>query len=440
MIFLQSIGTIIMNSFVRFPVELLIAEVPFLFWKQRRKGAGIRFPFALLLYFLSCGCWNTLIQAVIAACGHTFFFNFLLYLGWAILSAIPILLIYDFEPMELLFTVASGYAAEHICFALTLIFLWYSGIDAGTLFGNYLLFHYVTYILWDVILYYGLVKQNRDKDRFRARDFRIAILGFVVMVAAIGLSVNYSYREPSVITCVVCPAYSSLCCILVLCMEYYVLREDRMKEEQQMMEQLLQISDSSQKSSKEAIDIINIKCHDLKHQIRHLAQLEDSGERQAYIQEVQQAVSIYDATYHTGCEPLDYVLREKTLISNEYHVAFSCLVDGALLGFISPADIYALFGNALDNALNRVIQEKEEERIISLHVLQQEDMILVHLENRCSSQPEFEDGLPLTDKADKSAHGFGVRSIRYLAEKYQGQVYMSVHDGKFFLDILFPKQ
>lgn len=66
------------------------------------------------------------------------------------------------------------------------------------------------------------------------------------------------------------------------------------------------------------------------------------------------------------------------------------------------------------------------------------DMVLIHLENQCSRIPEFQDGLPVTDKADKAAHGFGVRSIRYLVEKYQGEVLMRAADGRFCLDILMP--
>ena len=65
-------------------------------------------------------------------------------------------------------------------------------------------------------------------------------------------------------------------------------------------------------------------------------------------------------------------------------------------------------------------------------------MVLIHLENRCSREPEFVDGLPLTNKKDKNRHGFGVKSIRYIAEKYNGEVSMSVQNGRFCLDILLP--
>ena len=97
-------------------------------------------------------------------------------------------------------------------------------------------------------------------------------------------------------------------------------------------------------------------------------------------------------------------------------------------------------GNALDNALNRVLQEPEEQRIISLQIKRVGDMVLLHLENRCSQPPEFQDGLPVTSQEDKAAHGFGMKSIRYLVEKYCGELSIQARDGKFCLDILFPGQ
>lgn len=107
---------------------------------------------------------------------------------------------------------------------------------------------------------------------------------------------------------------------------------------------------------------------------------------------------------------------------------------------MAPADVYALMGNALDNALERVLKEKEGERIISFQIRHHNDMVLIHLENRCSRMLRFENGIPITDKKDKTQHGFGVKSMRYIVEKYQGELLMSVKNGKFNLDILLPSQ
>ena len=84
-------------------------------------------------------------------------------------------------------------------------------------------------------------------------------------------------------------------------------------------------------------------------------------------------------------------------------------------------------------------EEKEGERFISLHLTRRGEMAIVHVENRCSRAVEFQDGLPVTHKKDKTRHGFGVRSIVYIAEKYDGQVFMKAENGKYLLDIMFSR-
>jgi hypothetical protein len=47
------------------------------------------------------------------------------------------------------------------------------------------------------------------------------------------------------------------------------------------------------------------------------------------------------------------------------------------------------------------------------------------------------DGLPETTKEDKHYHGFGVKSIRYITEKYGGDMSVTMEDGVFSLDLIF---
>ena len=172
--------------------------------------------------------------------------------------------------------------------------------------------------------------------------------------------------------------------------------------------------------------------------MKHLQRVETDEERSAYIEEIKNAISIYDATYHTGCEALDYILREKTLISDERNIAFSCMADGTLLQFMDKTDLYALLGNALDNALEQQMKEEEEMRMMSLRIQRSSQMVMIHLENTCSTSVEFRDGMPFTTKEDKNYHGFGVRSMAYIVEKYEGNLVMYMTDGKFILDIAIP--
>jgi len=102
-------------------------------------------------------------------------------------------------------------------------------------------------------------------------------------------------------------------------------------------------------------------------------------------------------------------------------------------------DVYAIFGNALDNAITAVekISDKEK-RVINLKVLNQNNMFMLQLQNYYNGVLSFEDGMPLTTKTDKTQHGFGVKSIRYLAEKYGGTMTVNAKDGIFTLQILLP--
>lgn len=430
------------TNYMQFPFQLMVSELVFLCGIQKRKFFGIKIIAGIMLQLVLSAVWLSFMGLFM---DQNLFAYVILYVGYALLSVPTIILSFDVEFLEIIFILAGGYATEHMSFTVSKIVLYVIGYDYQ-LYGSLLhlfLTRYLIYIVGVGVVYFLIVRKNKGKNGFRNGDIRIAFLALIVMIAAIGLSVYWSYPveySGTLVGEVICPFYGFLCCMLVLWIEYYILRENNLKREQEMMEQLLQMSNTQQKSAKEAIDIINIKCHDLKHQIKALARLEDNEERSEYLKEIQNAVSIYDATYHTGCRALDYTLREKMLLFNERNVEFSCMVDGKVINFMASTDIYALMGNALDNAFERVVQEAEDERVISLQIKHRNDMILIHLENRCSSQPEFVDGLPVTDKKEKNSHGFGVKSIHYIVEKYDGELRMSTQDGRFCLDILLPKK
>lgn len=429
-------------SCLRFSLQFMISETVFLLWQPRLDRFPLRLPGALAAYLVASGLWFLIIRAFPWGIPVV---RILFYLGLFALTLGGMYLSFEMRPIELLFVGTGGYATEHIAYSMAKLVQYLTGgyrENIGDLWEN-LLFRFLPYFLVAALTYLLLIRNNRKKGSFKAYNVRLTLLALGILMVTVIISVFYNdsafapQRVP--VTEIICPIYGSLCCFLALLLEYYILRENRYQMERDMMEEALQMANTQQAYSKEAIDIINMKCHDLKHQIRALAAMDDAGQRKEYVAEVQEAVSIYDSTYHTGCEALDYVLQEKTLLARERAVAFSCMADGEAISFMRPADVYALMGNALDNALERTGKEPEGHRIISLQIRQRGEMVVIHLENQCSAQVEFRDGLPVTDKADKNFHGFGVKSIRYIAEKYDGQVFMRSGGGLFTLDVLLPR-
>ena len=230
-------------------------------------------------------------------------------------------------------------------------------------------------------------------------------------------------------------------CVFILFTEYQLLYARRADDERAETERLLAERERQYRLSQENIEAINVKCHDIRHQIRHLADrgvVVDEG----VLADIAREVDIYDSTVKTGNEALDTILTEKRLMCSNEGIEISVVADGSALGFMLPADIYALFGNALDNAIEAVRGVADHERrVVTLLVQRRRDMVSVNVENYCASEPTFgADGLPRTTKPDHANHGFGMRSMRATAERYGGSLHAGVDGDIFYLNVMLDPQ
>ena len=142
---------------------------------------------------------------------------------------------FDLIPMELIFVGTGGYAAEHIAFALGRIIQYAIGWNEEALGVTLhtVLFRFLIYPVTAGVIFSLLIRKNRGKGDFKSKDSRMVRLALIMLMAAIILSVFYSsgivMEQGTVASEVICPVYSALCCMLVLFMEFYVLRENRME-------------------------------------------------------------------------------------------------------------------------------------------------------------------------------------------------------------------
>lgn len=268
----------------------------------------------------------------------------------------------------------------------------------------------------------------------------LGLSGFILLVEVVlGLvNMHASSIEPRADYQALLYVYNIIACIFILWLLFGLLSNKRLELELAFLEQMLAEEKKQYQMSKETIDIINLKCHDLKHQIRRLRTGSEEVNKDA-LREIENAVGIYDSAVRTGNDALDVILTEKSLLCEKEGILLTCIAEGDKIGFLSPGDIYALFGNALDNAIDAVRRIKEVElRSISLQVRSRGRLLSIHVENYCSGELTFVDGLPMTDKEDTAYHGFGMRSMQLITEKYDGHLTATAEHGVFHLDILIP--
>ena len=71
-------------------------------------------------------------------------------------------------------------------------------------------------------------------------------------------------------------------------------------------------------------------------------------------------------------------------------------------------------------------------------VYSKKGFLMIQCENYCPEAVTFQNGVPVTTKGDADYHGYGIKSIRYTAQKYGGSVTIEVEDSWFRMNILIP--
>ena len=301
-----------------------------------------------------------------------------------------------------------------------------SNLDWTLFFGFHLLSIVVLALLFTP-------KNRLVHNRRTTRNVIILSIATITLVnILICISLVYEGESPmlNIVTKILYVGFSFT--ILTICAG--IFSQSEQEEQIGVLHQLWRQDRAQFESVKANMDVINMKCHDLKH---ILDRIEDklTGEEAASLRE---AIQFYDANIKTGNEVLDVVLCEKAMTCQKSGISFSCMADGEKLDFLTPVQTYTLFGNIIDNAVEAVKPLPLEERVISLSCWEEKDSLVVEESNYFSGRLELDHGLPATSKGDSSRHGFGTKSIQYIAAQYGGTMDIKVVDNMFFLTVRFP--
>lgn len=219
---------------------------------------------------------------------------------------------------------------------------------------------------------------------------------------------------------------------------HVVILEISTEREMEHLQALLHMQYESYRISEESIALVNQKYHDLKHHIQ-LLRAASAAERTEYLDQMEQQIRTYEAQNKTGNRVLDTILTAKTIQCQSEGISLTCVADGQALDFMNPMDISALFGNALDNAIESVKKlPNPEQRLIHVSAMRQKDFLRIRVENCYSGELRFVDGMPTTTKRDARYHGYGLKSIQSIANSYGGSATIDTKDGWFELRLLLP--
>ncbi|MFA6829970.1 MAG: ATP-binding protein [Bacilli bacterium] len=367
------------------------------------------------------------------------FFKFFFFIGIYISVLITMCFAYQENPLHLALATASGYAVQHLMSNLYLLLTIPVNIY---LTSNLELETALTIIIRELCMGCGLlmavlwIKKNSISALYERNEKHKLLISSITVLICTGLSrLTNDNPNRDLLSMISESLYAMISCYLILDVVFELIGNDNMREEVDTYKELLHQQKEQYRLSKENIDLINIKCHDLKHQIGLLRK--DSSEKN--ISEIEHAIMIYDSSVSTGNDALNVILREKSLQCESEKIQLTCMVHGESLSFMDTTDIYSLFGNILSNAIESVRKlDDPNKRIISFNGQQVGNLFILHEENYYDGELTFKEGLPQTTNTDKDYHGFGIKSMKRIALKYQGEMKVSAKDNIFILNFVFP--
>lgn len=432
-----------------FMTELIIAEIMLTIHFPKRKGFAYLCPLAFALCYgvaLLYPQWTV----------NSWYASSIMFIIFFVVTILGMMMCFRVKFVNLLFSAVAAYTVQHLSYVLfslvnvTLLdskaFITFAydndKIVSFDKISGMIAISFVIYVVLYFIVYF--VSQNVLKKWIgKNGDLKfksLSVIGFIVCVLVVDVIISDVFRYATDVSdfmeifyCIL----SILLCMCLLCLQMSMIRSKDIEYEMEILSKLYDEQQKHFKIRKETIDLINIKCHDFRHKISEVGF--NRGVDDETVQEMKDLISFYDAEISTGNKSLDIILTEKSLLCRKKGIDFTCIADGNALSFIKDSDLYALFGNILDNAIEAVVKIKDKgKRCVNFIVERQQSVIIIKEDNYFLGKiHKNEQGLFDTIKDDDGYHGFGLKSILNVVEKYGGVLSVDTVNDIFQLSIVF---
>ena len=226
---------------------------------------------------------------------------------------------------------------------------------------------------------------------------------------------------------VVCQFY----CLTLMYLQTELFKKSAMQKEMDTLNLLYDRQRQQYQIARQNVQIINRRCHELKVQIADLRRMGVDAAFQKSLDEAETAARLYDAGANTGNEVLDVVLTEKTLLCESRKIQLNAVADGSCLRHFEPSDLYALFANALDHAIESAVHiQQQDRRVIDLLVCVRQSFVVI---NVISPEREVQMG-------DNRTLNYEIKVIKRIVQKYKGTLTTETRGGFFAIKIIFPQE
>ena len=229
-------------------------------------------------------------------------------------------------------------------------------------------------------------------------------------------------------------------CITYLMFLFLYFKEYEASKEAEQRNQIMEMKRIQSEKELDAIRrserAVSILRHDMRHFLLSLSTYIENNDNEKALEYINEVIHTSDKTAmqrYCKNDIVNLILssHEDTIKKNQIHFEYSIQIPEVLA--VSDVDMTAILSNGLENAIHAVLKLPESKRNIKLDIHLNEEKLLISLKNTYAEKPEFIDGLPRTSEA---GHGFGTKSIWYVAERLNGSCQFTVTDAYFIMRVI----
>lgn len=179
--------------------------------------------------------------------------------------------------------------------------------------------------------------------------------------------------------------------------------------------------------------------HDFESQLNGLQMLAREGEHgplEKSIEQVRENVRQGNKFYFVKSKALQLILNQTSDLCVKYGIEFIVDIQYGDVDFMTFPDIFSLFENSLNNAINACVSmDQSKRRVIRLQMKRQQQQLAVQIENTYNKNLSY--GAQLYARQHSHEHGYGIRNIKRIVKKYDGIYYCNKEDT-YKIMILLP--
>jgi len=237
---------------------------------------------------------------------------------------------------------------------------------------------------------------------------------------------------------------SILCLLVINLVSFYMLSKISKEHRENIKTSLLMTQLKEQEHSisemKNMYDEIRRIRHNIKEQYGCVQALLVGGkydQAKDYLSEIKMPNLLLNPLTVTNNDALNAILSYLSHKCDNNNVKLNCFILSDNIECFSAADVSVILSNLVNNSLESCVESSVSE--IKLELYEQKNYFCITVKNPIIKSVLKKNPFLVTTKHDKDMHGFGVESVKLLAEKYNG-ITSFREDGLVFIAEVWLKR